>query len=87
MQDPDSPVNGEPPSPPSPEEEWGSFAGAEHLTHLTDSNFDAFVKKTDSVLVMFYAPCKNNFYTYFIYLLVFNLKIIYLIFLFYHCIT
>lgn len=63
MEDPDSPANGQPPPPPSPKEEWGAFDGAEHLTHLTDSNFDNFVKKQDSVLVMFYAPwcghCKS----------------------------
>ena len=61
MEDPDSPANGQPPPPPSPKEEWGAFDGAEHLTHLTDSNFDNFVKKQDSVLVMFYAPCKLFF--------------------------
>lgn len=56
--DPDSPENGLPPPPPSPEEEWAGLEGAENLHHLTDSSFDAFVKKKDSVLVMFYAPCK-----------------------------
>lgn len=63
LEDPDSPDNGLPPPPPSPEEEWAGLDGANHLHHLTDSNFNSFVEKTDSVLVMFYAPwcghCKS----------------------------
>ena len=58
MEDPENPRNGMPPAPPSPEEEWGGLEGAQHLHHLTENNFDEFVKKKDSVLVMFYAPCK-----------------------------
>lgn len=58
MEDPDNPKNGLPPAPPSPEEEWAGLDGSKYLHHLTDSNFDEFVKKKDSVLVMFYAPCK-----------------------------
>jgi hypothetical protein len=56
MEDPDNPSNGLPPPPPSPEEEWAGLDGAKYLNHLTESNFDDFVKKKDSVLVMFYAP-------------------------------
>lgn len=59
MEDPDNPKNGLPPPPPSPEEEWGGLDGAQYLHHLTDSNFDDFMKKNDGVLVMFYAPCKS----------------------------
>lgn len=58
MEDPDNPKNGLPPAPPSPEEEWANLDGTQYLNHLTDSNFDEFVKKKESVLVMFYAPCK-----------------------------
>lgn len=44
-----------PPLPP-PELEWKDIPS--HVHHLTDDTFDAFVKRHDSVLVMFYAPCK-----------------------------
>ena len=71
MEDPDSPKNGLPPAPPSPEEEWSGLDGAKHLHHLTETNFDGFVKKTESVLVMFYAPwcghCKVGGFILFYY--------------------
>ncbi|XP_065349668.1 protein disulfide-isomerase A5 [Cloeon dipterum] len=44
-----------PPPPPSPHSEWGHLPGAEHLLHLTESNFTSIDSK-DNVLVMFYAP-------------------------------
>lgn len=58
LEDPENPKHGEPPAPPSPSEEWAGLDGAQYLNHLTENSFDAFVKKKDSVLVMFYAPCK-----------------------------
>lgn len=42
-----------PPLPP-PEPEWKDIPS--HVHHLTDDTFDAFVKRHDSVVVMFYAP-------------------------------
>ena len=44
------------PPPPPPEPEWKDVPSQVH--HLTDDNFDEFVKEHESVLVMFYAPCK-----------------------------
>jgi hypothetical protein len=44
------------PPPPPPEPQWSDEPSNVH--HLTDDNFDEFVKDHDSVLVMFYAPCK-----------------------------
>ena len=41
---------------PPPEPEWSDLPS--HVHHLTDDSFDDFVKEHDSVLVMFYAPCK-----------------------------
>jgi hypothetical protein len=46
-----------PPPPATPYSEWGHLDGAEHLLHLTESNFTSIDNK-DNVLVMFYAPCK-----------------------------
>ena len=59
MKDPDNPLSGSPPPPPAkdPIEEWRNFEGSQYLHHLTDQNFDTFVKDK-KVLVMFYAPCK-----------------------------
>jgi len=50
-----------PPPPPSPHSEWGHLEGAEHLLHLTESNFTSIDDK-DNVLVMFYAPCEYRFF-------------------------
>ena len=47
----------EPPQPPPEEEQWSDEPSA--IEHLTDSNFEDFISKHDSVLVMFYAPCKQ----------------------------
>lgn len=46
-----------PPPPATPHSEWGHLDGAEHLLHLTESNFTSIDDK-DNVLVMFYAPCE-----------------------------
>ena len=58
MNDPENPLAGMPPPPPPPEAQWSDIDGAEHIQHLTEASFDEFVQKHDSVLVMFYAPCK-----------------------------
>lgn len=46
-----------PPPPATPHSEWGHLDGAEHLLHLTESNFTSIDDK-ENVLVMFYAPCE-----------------------------
>ncbi len=58
MKDPQNPMASLPPPPPPPDQLWADVAGAEHLVHLTQANFDSFVAEHASVLVMFYAPCK-----------------------------
>ena len=47
-----------PPPPPSPETHWTDVEGAENIHHLTETNFESFIREHESVLVMFYAPCK-----------------------------
>jgi hypothetical protein len=54
MEDPQNP-----PKPPADEEQWSDEPSA--VEHLTDGNFDDFLSKHDSVLVMFYAPCEHLF--------------------------
>ena len=44
------------PPPPPPEKEWSDQPSKIH--HLSDNDFDSFMKDHNSVLVMFYAPCK-----------------------------
>ena len=39
-------------------EEWGSYEGSENVVHLMDDSFEALISSGESVLVMFYAPCK-----------------------------
>lgn len=46
----------EPPKPEPEEEQWSDEPSS--VEHLTDDNFEDFVSNHDSVLVMFYAPCK-----------------------------
>ena len=41
-----------------PELDWAGLKGSEHLLHLTDDTFDDAIAESDSVMVMFYAPCK-----------------------------
>ena len=50
-----------PPPAPSPEEQWQDIEGHEDLHYLGAHNIDAFLQTHDSVLVMFYAPCKYLF--------------------------
>lgn len=51
--------NPQEPAKPEPEEaEWSDEPSA--VEHLTDGNFEDFVSKHNSVLVMFYAPCKSQ---------------------------
>lgn len=54
MQFMENPREGPPPPPPEPQ--WADVPS--HVHHLTDDNFDEFMEEHDSVLVMFYAPCK-----------------------------
>ena len=54
MQFMENPREGPPPPPPEPQ--WSDVPS--HVHHLTDDNFDEFMEEHDSVLVMFYAPCK-----------------------------
>ena len=42
--------------PPPQDPEWSDSPSKVH--HLSDSDFDSFMKDHKSVLVMFYAPCK-----------------------------
>lgn len=49
----------EPATPPPEEEQWSDEPSA--VEHLTDDNFEDFLSKHDSMLVMFYAPCKQLF--------------------------
>lgn len=58
MKDPQNPLSTAPPIPPSPEEQWSAVEGAEHIRHLTDATFNDFISQQESILVMFYAPCK-----------------------------
>ena len=51
MENPD-----EPPTLPPPEPEWSDEPSA--VAHLTGKSFDEFLEDHNSVLVMFYAPCK-----------------------------
>ncbi|CAB3986332.1 disulfide-isomerase A5-like, partial [Paramuricea clavata] len=44
----------EPATPPPEEEQWSDEPSA--VEHLTDDNFEDFLSKHDSMLVMFYAP-------------------------------
>ena len=46
----------EPPKAPPAEKQWSDEPS--FVEHLTDGNFQAFIQSHDSVLVMFYAPCK-----------------------------
>ena len=59
MKDPlnTDPEPSKPPSP-TPEEDWKDIAGYQNIAQLGETNFDTFVKEHNSVLVMFYAPCK-----------------------------
>jgi len=56
MTDPLSPFAGQPPPPPSPEDEWKDLDGSIFLKHLNMAEFDEFLRYKDTVLVMFYAP-------------------------------
>lgn len=50
----DDPKEGPPPPPPEPE--WSEETST--VRHLTDDDFDDVINSHDSVLVMFYAPCR-----------------------------
>lgn len=47
-----------PAQPQVPETPWADEGGS--VYHLTDEDFDQFVKEHSSVLVMFHAPCEWN---------------------------
>ena len=60
------------PPPPPEEAAWSDTPSKVH--HLSDSDFDVFIKDHKSVLVMFYAPCKYaslQLYCYFFHFLAF----------------
>lgn len=46
--------------PPAVDDDWSSISGYEHVTMLTDDDYDNFVKSKPKVMVMVYAPCKSN---------------------------
>lgn len=48
----------QPPQPQVPETPWADEGGS--VYHLSDEDFDQFVKEHSSVLVMFHAPCEWN---------------------------
>ena len=48
-----------PSNPKEPEQEPQWTEEKSDVVHLTDATFDDFVQQNPSVLVMFYAPCKN----------------------------
>ena len=56
MKDPLSPFAGKQPPPPSPEEQWANLDGGIFLKHLTEAEFDHYMRYKETVLVMFYAP-------------------------------
>jgi len=56
MTDPENPLSGEPPQPPTPEESWSEHDGAQFVKHLRTHEFPSFIKTKDHILVMFYAP-------------------------------
>lgn len=58
MNDPANPVASLPPSTPTPEEQWKDITGHEDLEILTEANFDTISQQYETMLVMFYAPCK-----------------------------
>jgi len=43
-------------------QDWLEVAGNEHINFLDDTTFDAFIQNHAKVLVMFYAPCKFEFF-------------------------
>jgi hypothetical protein len=44
--------------PETPPDDWSSHPGYEHVHMLSESDTDEFLKSHESVLVVFYAPCK-----------------------------
>ena len=56
MVDPLSPFAGKAPPPPSPEEQWRGLDGSIFIKHLTESEFEHYMRYKETVLVMFYAP-------------------------------
>jgi len=54
--DPLSITAGQPPPPPSPEEQWSGLEGAIFVKHLTGEEFDHYLLFKETVLIMFYAP-------------------------------
>ena len=61
MKDPLSTETPQQPPPTSIEDHWVDIDGHEYLHYLGAHNFDTFLENHDSVLVMFYAPCKYLF--------------------------
>ena len=62
MKDPLSTETPQQPPPTSIEDHWVDIDGHEYLHYLGAHNFDTFLENHDSVLVMFYAPCKYHIF-------------------------
>lgn len=56
LAEPLSPFAGQPPPPPSPEEQWQGLEGGVFLKHLTEAEWEHYLRYKETVLVMFYAP-------------------------------
>lgn len=49
---------------PEEDEETPWSEQAPEILHLGDATFDEALKEHSSILIMFYAPCMNNFYLF-----------------------
>lgn len=40
--------------------DWNGLSGQERVTFLTDKNIESVIRSSGSLLIMFYAPCKEQ---------------------------